>query len=169
MNNIFATNVALHKRFDLKGSTCVNIYRSLLTRIRSLLTLIRVCVYIGSTLGRTASATDKKKGARAILKDLDLLEGGYKMKLGKARKRAFLDQIRSDCHLLMSLKIMDYSLLLGIHYREKETGLLHPGFANETLPLQPSAASGNVNAGTRAGGGGGEWGLPWYSGYSGCE
>jgi hypothetical protein len=31
-----------------------------------------------------------------------------------------MDQIRSDCHLLMSLKIMDYSLLLGIHYRQQE-------------------------------------------------
>ncbi len=42
------------------------------------------------------------------------------MRLGKARKKAFMDQIRSDCHLLMSLKIMDYSLLLGIHYRQQE-------------------------------------------------
>ena len=76
----------------------------------------------GSTLGRRASASDKAKGPRAILKDMDLLDGNYKMSLGKARKKAFLDQIRSDCHLLMSLKIMDYSLLLGIHYRDDASG-----------------------------------------------
>ena len=125
MNNVFATNLGLHKRFDLKGST----------------------------LGRKASAADKAKGARAILKDLDLLEGNYKIKLGKARKRAFLDQVRSDCHLLMSLKIMDYSLLLGIHQREQEAcqQTLQKPFASEHLPLSRSPTA--VDTGDRT------WGL----------
>eukprot|EP00961_Rhodomonas_salina_P211025 2849963-Rhodomonas_salina.2 len=130
----------IHRRFDLKGST----------------------------MGRSASASDKEKGHRCILKDLDFLELNDNIKLGSARKRAFLDQIRRDCHvllpdmsssmldwctagladgagwgdcgrggggerrgrgsgrlrvecgvqLLMSLKIMDYSLLLGVHFED---------------------------------------------------
>ncbi|EKX36253.1 hypothetical protein GUITHDRAFT_90050 [Guillardia theta CCMP2712] len=92
MNNVYATNLAIHRRFDLKGST----------------------------LGRAASEADKAKGPRAILKDLDIKEMGVKIKLGPQRKKAFMDQIRSDCHFLMSLKIMDYSLLLGIHERDQE-------------------------------------------------
>jgi len=92
MNNVFATNLALHKRFDLKGST----------------------------LGRTASANERKKGPRAIYKDLDLIESGLKFRLGRRpdgvdRKAALMNQLRADCHLLMSLRIMDYSLLVGIH------------------------------------------------------
>lgn len=109
MNNVFATSVGLDKRFDLKGST----------------------------LGRRASAADRAKGPRAILKDMDLLDGNYKMRLGKARKKAFLDQIRSDCHLLMALKIMDYSLLLGIHYRDD---------ASHAAGLSPSGHEGRVLA-----------------------
>eukprot|EP00282_Hemiselmis_andersenii_P039197 CAMPEP_0169445084 /NCGR_PEP_ID=MMETSP1042-20121227/10255_1 /TAXON_ID=464988 /ORGANISM="Hemiselmis andersenii, Strain CCMP1180" /LENGTH=722 /DNA_ID=CAMNT_0009556465 /DNA_START=151 /DNA_END=2316 /DNA_ORIENTATION=- len=92
MNNVFATSLAIHKRFDLKGST----------------------------LGRTASTSERKKGPRTIFKDLDMKETGFKMKLGAARKKSLLDQIRSDCHLLMSLKIMDYSLLLGVHDRRMD-------------------------------------------------
>ena len=33
----------------------------------------------GSTLGRFASDRDKAKGARAILKDMDLVNGNYKV------------------------------------------------------------------------------------------
>mmetsp|Transcript_11838 Transcript_11838/g.28978 ORF Transcript_11838/g.28978 Transcript_11838/m.28978 type:complete len:733 (-) Transcript_11838:180-2378(-) len=98
MNNVFATNLAIHKRFDLKGSK----------------------------LGRNASQHEKSKGHRAILKDLDCLEQNFKIRLGPARKKAFLDQIRSDCHLLMSLKIMDFSLLLGMHDRKQEVQTLRP-------------------------------------------
>jgi len=92
MNNVFATSLALHTRFDLKGST----------------------------LGRTASANERRKGPRAILKDLDLIESGTRIRLGRRpdgadRKAALLAQIRADCHLLMNLHIMDYSLLVGIH------------------------------------------------------
>ena len=112
MNNVFATSMGLDRRFDLKGST----------------------------LGRRASAADRAKGPRAILKDMDLLDGCYKMRLGKARKKAFMDQMRSDCHLLMSLKIMDYSLLLGIHYRD-DTHTSGPGNPGHP-PVSPSIQDG---------------------------
>jgi len=108
MNNVFATNMPIHRRFDLKGST----------------------------MGRSASASDKEKGHRCILKDLDFLELNDNIKLGSARKRAFLDQIRRDCHLLMSLKIMDYSLLLGVHFEDGTEGgaQLHQPSMEELIP-----------------------------------
>jgi len=115
MNNVFATNMPIHRRFDLKGST----------------------------MGRSASPSDKAKGHRCILKDLDFLELNDHVHLNPARKKAFLDQIRSDCHLLMSLKIMDYSLLLGVHFEDQGTETLatlpHSSSMEELIP--PSAAA----------------------------
>mmetsp|Transcript_28651 Transcript_28651/g.72120 ORF Transcript_28651/g.72120 Transcript_28651/m.72120 type:complete len:743 (-) Transcript_28651:249-2477(-) len=130
MNNVFATSLAIHKRFDLKGST----------------------------LGRAASTSERKKGPRAIFKDLDMKESGFKIKLGAARKKCVVDQIRSDCHLLMSLKIMDYSLLLGVHDRRMDTvndtgqgpnagwttGAVNPGEPSYVNVLDP-AHSGDFN------------------------
>jgi 1-phosphatidylinositol-4-phosphate 5-kinase len=106
MNNVFATNLAIHRRFDLKGST----------------------------MGRSASQADRAKGHRCILKDNDLVASGFKLKMGPARKRAFLDQVRCDCFFLMSLKIMDYSMLVGVHYRDEPLG----------ATAEPTAASSNV-------------------------
>jgi len=87
MNNVFATSMPLHVRFDLKGSR----------------------------LGREASAEERAKGPRAILKDLDLEARGARLRLGSRRKAALMRQVRADCHLLRSLSIMDYSLLVGVH------------------------------------------------------
>ncbi len=81
MNNVFATAKPIHLRFDLKGST----------------------------LGRRASERERSKGSKAILKDLDLLDKGVKIRVGPQKAEALMAQIRSDCHLLMSLKLMDYS------------------------------------------------------------
>ncbi|KAK9845785.1 hypothetical protein WJX81_002291 [Elliptochloris bilobata] len=65
----------------------------------------------GSTLGRTAA------GRGAVLKDLDLdltirLEDGWHDKL--------FAQLAADCALLEELRVMDYSLLLGVHSRSAE-------------------------------------------------
>eukprot|EP00291_Cryptomonas_curvata_P003428 CAMPEP_0172181512 /NCGR_PEP_ID=MMETSP1050-20130122/17860_1 /TAXON_ID=233186 /ORGANISM="Cryptomonas curvata, Strain CCAP979/52" /LENGTH=489 /DNA_ID=CAMNT_0012854805 /DNA_START=195 /DNA_END=1662 /DNA_ORIENTATION=- len=136
MNNVFATSLALHTRFDLKGSTLgrtasANERRKGPRAILKDLDLIesgtasawaagptaqtarpRQALHVrfdikGSTLGRTASANERKKGLRAIYKDLDMVAMQTKLRMGPDRKRAFLKQIRSDCHLLMGLKIMD--------------------------------------------------------------
>eukprot|EP00237_Pycnococcus_provasolii_P000252 CAMPEP_0119207026 /NCGR_PEP_ID=MMETSP1316-20130426/40686_1 /TAXON_ID=41880 /ORGANISM="Pycnococcus provasolii, Strain RCC2336" /LENGTH=997 /DNA_ID=CAMNT_0007203429 /DNA_START=127 /DNA_END=3120 /DNA_ORIENTATION=+ len=88
MNNLFCTDLRIHRRFDLKGST----------------------------QGR---ATDQAKIAKldenTILKDLDL-DVAFALEEGKRAK--LLRQISIDCALLEELKVMDYSLLLGVHYRD---------------------------------------------------
>ncbi|KAK9917488.1 hypothetical protein WJX75_004962 [Coccomyxa subellipsoidea] len=66
----------------------------------------------GSTQGRT-SATDAPKPA-TILKDLDL---DIKVKLEEGWHDRLMDQLAADCSLLEELRVMDYSLLLGVHYR----------------------------------------------------
>ncbi|KAL8516741.1 hypothetical protein ACS0TY_015125 [Phlomoides rotata] len=84
MGNMFFTELRIHRRFDLKGSS----------------------------LGRSA---DKVKiDENTILKDLDL---DYCFYLEPTWRDALMQQIEIDSKFLVSENIMDYSLLLGVHYR----------------------------------------------------
>ncbi|XP_026414019.1 phosphatidylinositol 4-phosphate 5-kinase 9-like [Papaver somniferum] len=84
MGNMFCTELRIHRRFDLKGSS----------------------------LGRS---TDKVEiDANTTLKDLDL---NYCFYLEPSWREALLEQIEIDSRFLESERIMDYSLLLGVHYR----------------------------------------------------
>eukprot|EP01084_Bolivina_argentea_P042277 77980_1 len=68
----------------------------------------------GSTQGRRATKAERKKGA--ILKDLDWVDEHKQIKIGSQRAKLFRDQLKRDTHWLRREKIMDYSLLVGIHY-----------------------------------------------------
>ena len=72
----------------------------------------------GSLVGRSATAKERANGG--VLKDNDLVDDGVKFHLGN-KKAPFLEQIRKDAEFLATLNIMDYSLLVGIHDREKRT------------------------------------------------
>merc|ERR1712154_623894 len=71
----------------------------------------------GSTQGRRATKAERKKGA--ILKDLDWVDEGKQIKIGPQRAKLFKDQLKRDTQWLRTEKIMDYSLLVGIHYRDR--------------------------------------------------
>ncbi|XP_021774564.1 phosphatidylinositol 4-phosphate 5-kinase 9-like isoform X2 [Chenopodium quinoa] len=84
MGNMFCTELRIHRRFDLKGSS----------------------------LGRSADKVEIDENT--ILKDLDL---NYSFYLEPSWREALLNQIEIDSKFLESQHIMDYSLLLGVHYR----------------------------------------------------
>ncbi|KAH9622225.1 hypothetical protein KSS87_014252 [Heliosperma pusillum] len=84
MGNMFCTELRIHRRFDLKGSS----------------------------LGRSADKVEIDENT--ILKDLDL---NYSFYLEPSWRDALLNQIQVDSKFLESQDIMDYSLLLGVHYR----------------------------------------------------
>lgn len=72
----------------------------------------------GSTLGRS---TRKDEAISIARKDLDFLDLKQKIRVGPQRKKLLLQQIERDCELMKTLKIIDYSLLLGIHdYKEHQ-------------------------------------------------
>ncbi|MBA0614349.1 hypothetical protein Godav_014655 [Gossypium davidsonii] len=103
MGNMFCTELRIHRRYDLKGSTH----------------------------GR---CTDKDKiHENSILKDLDL---SYEFQMDKSLQKFFFHQIALDCNFLKSQHIIDYSLLLGLHFRAPEqlNGLLKP-------PMMPNTES----------------------------
>ncbi|XP_061588024.1 phosphatidylinositol 4-phosphate 5-kinase type-1 gamma-like isoform X2 [Cololabis saira] len=95
MNNILPRSVRMHLKFDLKGST----YK------------------------RRASKKEREK-SKPTFKDLDFLsdvpEG---LILDQDTHGALVKTLQRDCLVLESFKIMDYSLLLGVHNKtlaEKE-------------------------------------------------
>ncbi|TRY79248.1 hypothetical protein TCAL_05810 [Tigriopus californicus] len=87
MNNLLPSDLKMHHRFDLKGST----YK------------------------RKASRTERAKGSPTF-KDLDFLEMYPEgILLQPELYDNLMNSIERDCRVLESFKIMDYSLLIGIH------------------------------------------------------
>jgi len=54
------------------------------------------------------------------LKDLDFLKDKQAIFIGNKRKIKWLDQLEKDTIFLTELNVMDYSLLIGIHYKNEE-------------------------------------------------
>ncbi|TGJ79163.1 hypothetical protein E0Z10_g9602 [Xylaria hypoxylon] len=94
MNNLFPPHKDIHTTFDLKGST----------------------------IGRDYKEDDLEKNPRATLKDLNWLRRKRHLELGLQRRQLFLQQLQSDVKLMQKLKIMDYSLLIGMHDLQKGNG-----------------------------------------------
>ncbi|CAN7095233.1 hypothetical protein BRARA_I03924 [Brassica rapa] len=94
----------------------------------------------GSSLGRTTDKPESEINSNTILKDLDL---NFIFRLQKAWFQEFIRQVDKDCEFLEQERIMDYSLLVGIHFREASVaGELIPSgartpigeFEDETAP-----------------------------------
>ncbi|XP_020236003.1 phosphatidylinositol 4-phosphate 5-kinase 5 [Cajanus cajan] len=83
----------------------------------------------GSSLGRTSDKPETEISETTILKDLDL---NFIFRLEKPRFQDFCSQIDRDCELLEQEGIMDYSLLVGIHFKD-----ISPD--GEVIPLQSGA------------------------------
>lgn len=108
MNNLFPPHRDIHQTFDLKGST----------------------------IGRNYKEEDLERNPRATLKDLNWLRRNYHLEFGPRKKGLFIEQMKRDVALLQRLKIMDYSLLVGIHdlckgneenLRDKTLQVFQPG------------------------------------------
>ncbi|GBG77014.1 hypothetical protein CBR_g23344 [Chara braunii] len=86
MGNLFCSDLRIHMRYDLKGSS----------------------------LGRK---TDLGKiDENTTLKDLDL---DMVFKLEEGWRERLMAQLYEDCKFLEQQQIMDYSLLLGVHFRSR--------------------------------------------------
>uniref|UniRef100_A0A3Q3KNY8 PIPK domain-containing protein n=1 Tax=Monopterus albus TaxID=43700 RepID=A0A3Q3KNY8_MONAL len=87
MNNILPRVVRMHLKYDLKGST----YK------------------------RRASKKEREK-AKPTFKDLDFMQDMQDgLMLDQDTYNALVKTLQRDCLVLESFKIMDYSLLLGVH------------------------------------------------------
>eukprot|EP00397_Hematodinium_sp_SG-2012_P014085 GEMP01014315.1.p1 GENE.GEMP01014315.1~~GEMP01014315.1.p1 ORF type:complete len:748 (+),score=108.86 GEMP01014315.1:350-2593(+) len=66
----------------------------------------------GSRLGRYA------KKAESVLKDNDWVNRSFWLQLPKSKSESFLNQHVADVRFLQSINVMDYSILVGIHFNE---------------------------------------------------
>jgi len=108
MNNLFPPHRDIHRTFDLKGSI----------------------------IGRELKEEILEKNPRATLKDLNWLRRNNHFEFGPKKKSLFVEQMKRDVALLQKLKIMDYSMLVGIHdltrgneekLRDKTLQVFEPG------------------------------------------
>ncbi|XP_006497457.1 phosphatidylinositol 5-phosphate 4-kinase type-2 alpha isoform X1 [Mus musculus] len=72
----------------------------------------------GSTVAREASDKEKAKEL-PTLKDNDFINEGQKIYIDDNNKKIFLEKLKKDVEFLAQLKLMDYSLLVGIHDVER--------------------------------------------------
>uniref|UniRef100_A0A8D3B8Q0 Phosphatidylinositol 5-phosphate 4-kinase type-2 alpha n=1 Tax=Scophthalmus maximus TaxID=52904 RepID=A0A8D3B8Q0_SCOMX len=88
--NVFSHRLSVYKKYDLKGST----------------------------VAREASDKEKAKELPTY-KDNDFINDGQKIYIDGENKKMFLEKLRKDVEFLAQLKLMDYSLLVGIHDVER--------------------------------------------------
>lgn len=108
MNNLFPPHRDIHSTYDLKGST----------------------------IGRDYDESKLESNPRATMKDLNWLRRNKNLEFGPHKKSIFIQQMERDVALLQKLKIMDYSMLVGIHdmgrgnednLRDKHLQVFQPG------------------------------------------
>ncbi|XP_078444184.1 phosphatidylinositol 4-phosphate 5-kinase 1-like isoform X2 [Wolffia australiana] len=73
----------------------------------------------GSSHGRTSDKAGAEIDETTTLKDLDL---NYVFLLEKTCLHELIEQIDRDCEFLEAEGVMDYSLLVGVHFRDRELG-----------------------------------------------
>lgn len=124
MASVFDTPLEIHTRFDLKGSK----------------------------VGRYA--TPKERAANGVLKDMDLLESGFRLQMGAERRAMLLVQIRRDVEFLKRMKIMDYSMLIGVHDSQQaiQTTIAQTLNAASAASAMPSASKSVPSSPTKTGG-----------------
>ncbi|KAG2429639.1 hypothetical protein HXX76_010869 [Chlamydomonas incerta] len=139
MHNMFNTDLQIHKKFDLKGSTD------------------------GRTTGEHVSPNDPK----TVFKDLDL---DLQFLLDPAHHAALIRQIHNDAEFLRTVEVMDYSMLLGIHFCSRarlaaaaEAAAMAEG-GSISVPAAPHSTDGAPGPRPQGGGGSSGGGAPGGSG-----
>jgi len=124
MNNLFPPHRDIHETYDLKGSA----------------------------FGREYPEEAARKNPRAVLKDKNWVNRGRTLELGPEKRALLSEQLRRDMDFLTRRKVMDYSLLVGIHnmergnrdnLRENQLSVFHP---EVPVRRKPSSIKGQSDA-----------------------
>uniref|UniRef100_A0A8C7S396 Phosphatidylinositol 5-phosphate 4-kinase type-2 gamma n=1 Tax=Oncorhynchus mykiss TaxID=8022 RepID=A0A8C7S396_ONCMY len=100
MRNMFSHRLVVHRKYDLKGSL----------------------------VSREASDKERVKELPTY-KDMDFRNNMQKVYVNEEQKEKVMEKLNRDVEFLVKLKIMDYSLLLGIHDVGREEGEPENGLA----------------------------------------
>jgi 1-phosphatidylinositol-4-phosphate 5-kinase len=113
MNNLLPSYVKMHQKYDLKGST----YK------------------------RKANKYERKKDSPTY-KDLDFIEHHPDgLLLESETYSALVKTMQRDCRVLESFKIMDYSLLVGVHNLDLAANEKYERIKAQTASLAEQAAA----------------------------
>ena len=91
MHSVHPTPLHVHRTYDLKG-----------------------CTHGRRTTDKERER-DRRLGIGLHLKDLDLIDDKFTLALDTTQKKALMAQLRLDVDFLAAQRIMDYSLLVGVH------------------------------------------------------
>lgn len=91
MNNLFPPHKDIHEAYDLKGST----------------------------IGRLVPPAKLEQNPRAVQKDLNWIDSDKVLELGPEKRALLTEQLRRDSEMLRDLGVMDYSLLVGLHWGDR--------------------------------------------------
>lgn len=127
MNNLFPPHRDIHETYDLKGSS----------------------------FGREYPEDKAKANPRAVLKDKNWVNRGRTFELGPEKRALLTEQLRRDMEFLRRMKVMDYSLLVGIHnmergnrdnLRETTLAVFHPDTKKGAVHRKPSSIKTHAEA-----------------------
>uniref|UniRef100_A0A8C2L1X0 Phosphatidylinositol 5-phosphate 4-kinase type-2 alpha n=1 Tax=Cyprinus carpio TaxID=7962 RepID=A0A8C2L1X0_CYPCA len=120
--NVFSHRLPVYKKYDLKGSTVAREASDKekprppeeapsKSRMSQKLQTIRIATRFYCAIRHTKELP--------TYKDNDFINDGQKIYIDEENKKMFLEKLKNDVEFLAQLKLMDYSLLVGIHDVER--------------------------------------------------
>uniref|UniRef100_A0AAQ4R5E1 Phosphatidylinositol 5-phosphate 4-kinase type-2 alpha n=1 Tax=Gasterosteus aculeatus aculeatus TaxID=481459 RepID=A0AAQ4R5E1_GASAC len=108
--NVFSHRLSVYKKYDLKGST---VAREASEKEKP--------ASFSTRWEERCLKTSWLNSAKELptYKDNDFINDGQKICIDGENKKMFLEKLRKDVEFLAQLKLMDYSLLVGIHDVER--------------------------------------------------
>ncbi|KAM9775186.1 phosphatidylinositol 5-phosphate 4-kinase type-2 alpha isoform X2 [Syngnathus typhle] len=126
--NVFSHRLSVFKKYDLKGSTVAREasdkekppppedvpQRPKSGNVQQRLQTLRIATRFYCAMKHVRDAKELP-----TYKDNDFINDAQKICINEENKKMFLEKLRKDVELLAQLKLMDYSLLVGIHDVER--------------------------------------------------
>ncbi|KAM9416905.1 phosphatidylinositol 5-phosphate 4-kinase type-2 alpha-like isoform 6-T6 [Salvelinus alpinus] len=126
--NIFSHRLPVYKKYDLKGSTVAREASDKekqprppedapprpKSNVQQRLQTLRIATRFYCAMKHVRDAKELP-----TYKDNDFVNDGQKICIDDDNKKMFLEKLRKDVEFLAQLKLMDYSLLVGIHDVER--------------------------------------------------
>ncbi|XP_037135121.1 phosphatidylinositol 5-phosphate 4-kinase type-2 alpha isoform X2 [Syngnathus acus] len=126
--NVFSHRLSVFKKYDLKGSTVAREasdkekppppedvpLRPKSGNVQQRLQTLRIATRFYCAMKHVRDAKELP-----TYKDNDFINDAQKICINEENKKMFLEKLRKDVELLAQLKLMDYSLLVGIHDVER--------------------------------------------------
>ncbi|XP_056439986.1 phosphatidylinositol 5-phosphate 4-kinase type-2 alpha isoform X1 [Gadus chalcogrammus] len=127
--NVFSHRLSVYKKYDLKGSTVAREAsdkekqprppedvppRPKSGNVQQRLQTLRIATRFYCAMKHVRDAKELP-----TYKDNDFINDGQKIHIDDENKKMFMEKLRKDVEFLALLKLMDYSLLVGIHDVER--------------------------------------------------